>query len=154
MIQISPPPEWFEARYGNNAANRILRADAELTLATYNPPLLIDNEVYFGLLMTRLDDPAVSAGVEVQLVRDGIINVGQRSGDQVEIVSQRSVNSTTVRLRLERNFDQRTLTLFINNEQVGAPMSFVGGDVPVLPAIYVKNGGVIVHVTRWTVGLR
>ena len=154
VIQISPPPQWFEARYGNNAANRVLRADAELTLATYNPPLLIDNEVYFGLLMVRLDDPAASAGVEVQLVRDGIINVGQRSGDQVEIVSQRAVNSTTVRLRLERNFEARTLTLFINNEQVGAPMSFVGSDVPVLPAIYVKNGGVVVHVTRWTVGLR
>jgi hypothetical protein len=152
VLTIAVPPSVLEARYGNDAAERILRVEAEMELVTWNPPLVIDNEVYFGLVLIPMTDLNRRIGAQVQLVEDGILNYGQRVGDTVTISAQQSVSVEVARIRLEYDRNARLLAVYINNEQVGAPIPL--SSEAVIPALYVKEGGVIVHVTRWFVTLR
>jgi hypothetical protein len=156
-IFISIPPELLEARYGSAAASRIRRAEATLTLITFNPALLTQGEgdqVFFGAMMQSVENPAQAVGLQVQVAQPGVINVGQRNGETVNIISQRSVNGYIVRVRLERNEDNGDISVFFNEEQLGQPMDFTAPEAPIIPVLFVKNGGAIVHVTDWTVTLR
>lgn len=154
IIYVEVPPALLEARYGNNAASRIRRMEVTLTLTTFNPPLLLDNEVYFGALLRNADDADTSAGLEVQLVQAGVINLAQRMGDDVRTMSQRTVSAAAVRVRLERDMENGTITVFANDEQLGQPMSLAAADAPVIPVLFVKDGGVIVSVSDWRITLR
>jgi hypothetical protein len=127
--------------------------EATLTLTTFNPPMLLDNNVYFGVLLQDAANPNATAGLQVQLVQAGVINVGQRSGDRVNTVSQRSVNVPAARIRLERDLQTGAITTFFNDEQVGQPMPLAPGNVALLPVLFVKDGGVIVSVTDWQITL-
>jgi hypothetical protein len=153
IIYISLPAELMETYYGNNAASRIRRMEATLTLTTFNPPMLLDNEVYFGALLQDGANPNATAGLQIQLVQVGVINLGQRSGDTVRTVSQRSVNVQVARIRLERDLQSGAITMFFNDEQIGQPMTLAAGNAPLLPVLFVKDGGVIVSVTDWHITL-
>ena len=154
MIFIDLAPALLETYYGNNAASRIWRMEATLTLTTFNPPLLLDKEVYFGMLLRDAADPDSTAGLQVQLVQAGVINLAQRTGDDVRTISQLSVNAATVRVRLERNLDTGAITIFVNDQQLGQPITLAPADAPLVPALFVKDGGVIVSVTDWRITLR
>lgn len=147
-------PEMLEPYYGNNAASRIQRLEATLTLTTFNPPLLLDDAVYFGALLQAADDPATTAGLQVQQVQAGVINLMQRTGDTTRTVSQRSVNAAVVRVRLERDVQTGNVTIFFNDEQIGQPMPLAAADAPVVPVLFVRDGGVIVSVSDWRITLR
>ncbi len=153
-IFLPLPADMLEAYYGNSAASRIRSVEATLTLLSYNPPLLLDNNVYFGLLLQEADDPASVAGVQVSLAQAGVINLAQRVGEEVRNLSQRAVGAVTVRVRLERDPVNGDILTFINGEQLGQAVSLAAADTPLLPVLFVKDGGVIVSVTDWTLNLR
>lgn len=152
-IFIAPPTDVFESTYGNDPANRITVAEAELSLIVYNPPLLAEDGVYFGLLLQSADDPTISAGLQINKVNLSSIRLSQRTGETLENISQRSDDARNLRIRLERNPDAGTITVYVDNQQLGNPIPFAG-DEPVIPVLYVRQGGVIVHVLNWTVTLR
>ncbi len=153
-ILVTLPTDLLETYFGNNAATRIRRVEAELTLTTFNPALLATNEVYFGALLQSANNLDQTAGMHVQMVQPGIINLGLRQGDEVQVISQRSVNAPVVRVRLDRNEEDGSISVFFNGEQLGEPVPFVDPEAPILPALFVKSGGVIVSVSEWTVTLR
>ena len=49
VIQVAIPQDVLDTIYGSNASQRIVSLDAELELATFNPPLLIDNNTDFAI---------------------------------------------------------------------------------------------------------
>jgi hypothetical protein len=158
IIQITLPADLLETYYGNNAAARIRRMDVELTLTTWNPALLGSDQVYFGALLVDAANPQRTAGLQVQLVEPGIINLGQRSGDKVTVISQRSVTAVVLRTRLERDPSTGAVQVYVNGQALGQPISLVAANAPVLPAVYVKSGGVIVSIfavgAGWSISLR
>lgn len=154
VVSITVPPDVMEAAFGNNAATRILSIEATMTLITWNPPLVLDDQVFFGAMLTPADDPAASVGLEVQLEQPGILNLGVRRAGAVQLVGQRAVSAYQVRLRLVRDPGAATVSLFVDGSQLGQPVPFVGTNAPVIPVLYVRNGEVIIHVDSWTVNLR
>jgi hypothetical protein len=153
VIEIPIPQPMLEALYGNNAADRIQSVEAEMELITFNPPLLIDNQVFFGLMLKPINNPARAVGAQVQIPEAGILNIGQRIGDTVTITMQRSVGAQVARIRLVRDLNGNALAVFVNDEQIGPPLDFAGSNNPVVPVLYVHAGGVIVHVNRWEITL-
>ncbi len=147
------PADLLETAYGNNAASRITRMDVELTLLSFNPQLVNASQVFFG---AALQDPASSslAGLHVQLVQPGVINLGRRDGDRIETISQRAVNAVVARIRLERDPARGQVTLYFDGDPVGQPVALARPDAPVVPVLYVRRGDVIVSVNRWTLTLR
>ncbi|MBC7814899.1 MAG: hypothetical protein H7175_27325, partial [Burkholderiales bacterium] len=79
LIVIAPPADFLETQFGNNAATRISRIQVTMALTTFNPALDAD-EIYFGALFQSVEDPAITAGLQVQVPQPGVINLGQRSG--------------------------------------------------------------------------
>ncbi len=150
VFTLPIPADALNVRFGNSAAGRISRIEAVLELATWNPPLVLDNDVYFGVMLMPVDEPDQGVGVQFNLVTDGVFNIGQRVGDEVNINAQRALNDNTARIRLE--YDSSVVAIYVNNEQIGAPIPL--GDVSVIPALYVKEGGVIVHIQSWSITLR
>lgn len=147
------PPDLLETAYGNNAASRITRMDVELTLLSFNPQLVDASQVFFG---AALQDAASSglAGLHVQLVQPGVINLGRREGDRIETISQRAVNAVVARIRLERDPTRGQVTLYFDGDPVGQPVALARPDGAVLPVLYIRRGDVIVSVNRWTLTLR
>lgn len=125
-----------------------------MSLVTYNPPLLVDDAVYFGLLLQSETDPDVSAGLQVNLVDQGSIRLSQRVGETLDARSQRSDDASSLRIRLERDLSAGTVIVFVDNQQVGNPIPFTDASDPVVPVLYVYNGGVIVYVQNWSIALR
>ncbi len=154
IVLIQPPADLLNVRYGNDAPTRIVRVEATISLITYNPPLLVDDEIYFGVLLQQGENPADVAGVQLNLVEPGILNLGQRIGGTVDVVGQRAYTiGNPLRIRLERNFANENIIVYVENTPVGQPIPFAGGDIAVFPALYVHEGGVIVHVSEWTITL-
>jgi hypothetical protein len=148
---ISLPPDLLEMYYGNNAASRIRRVEVTLTLTTFNPPLLLDEAVYFGALLQTASEPPASAGLQVQLVQAGVINLAQRTQTEVRTISQRAVNAVAVRVRLERDPQSGAVTIFANDEQLGQALPLAEAGAPLIPTLFVRDGGVIVSVTDWRI---
>jgi hypothetical protein len=142
----------LDLAYGNLASTRIRRAEAQISLATFDPTLPTD-QIYFGLMLIPTDgSPAVGLRVEAQSLTQ--IALAQVVGDTETIISQRAVNAVLGRVRLVRDVNAGTVSAFWNDEQIGQPMPFVRGDVGVVPALFVRDGGVVLNVTNWRVGLR
>ncbi len=153
-LVVALPADLLETFYGNNAASRIQRLEAELTLLSFNPQLLATEPVYFGAALQNAGDPAQSVGLHVQVLQPGVINVGQRSGADAQMLSQRSVNAVVVRARLERDPQTGAITTFFDGDQIGQPLALSRPDAALLPALYVRSGGAVISVTRWTITLR
>ncbi len=153
-VVITLPADLLETYFGNNAASRIRRMEIELTLTSHLPALLEANQVYFGALLQDAANPSRTAGVNIQLVQPGIINIGHRIGAETTTISQRSVSIPGGRIRLERDPSNGSITVFYNGEQIGAAIPFTGTNTTVLPVLYARGGGVIVSVTSWSVTVR
>jgi hypothetical protein len=154
VLIVAPTAALLDEVYGNDAATRITRTSASLDLQTYNPPLLVDGDVYYGILLQNADDPAQVVGLQIDQVEAGMIRLSLVEGTELTPISQRSDNGGALDVRLERDLDQETILVYVNDQLLGASLSFVGVDVPVIPALYVHDGGVIVYVSDWTVTLR
>ncbi len=154
IIAIELPVDLLETFYGANAASRIRRLEVEMALQTFNPSQVGIDQVFFGALLRDAANPAQQAGMNIGLVQNGVLNIGQRSGSEVNALSNRPIGVYVARIRLERDPATGDITTFFNGEQIGQPLRLSAGDAPVLPVVYVKNGGVIVSITRWSVTLR
>lgn len=152
-IYFFPPRNILNQTFGNDAASRITRVEADLLLRTFNPAVVSNEEVYFGLLFQSVSD-GNNAGVQIQAVQPTVINLGQIVNNEVDFISQRSVNAVIARLRLDRDPVTGAVTAFFNDATVGAPIDFLPPDAPVVPVIFVKDGGVIIGVTSWRITLR
>jgi hypothetical protein len=153
LLVVAPSAGTLAERFGADAPARVVRTQAELQLVTYNPPLLVDNDVYFGLLLQSVNNPARTAGLQVELAETGVIRLSQREGDTVTAVSQRTQGGA-LSVRLERDLDAGTVRVFVNGQPLGGPIPFVAGDEPIVPLLYVHDGGVIAYVADWSVTLR
>lgn len=151
-IYFFPPTAVLNERYGNNAPTRITRLEAELTLRTFNPAIVSNEEVYFGIMLQSTTD-GNNAGIQVQAVQSTVINLAQVSNNDVNFISQRSVNAVIARLRLDRDPVTGSVTVFFNDSQIGDSISFLNPNASVVPVIFVKDGGVIVGVSSWRVTL-
>ncbi|MEL6270619.1 MAG: hypothetical protein AAFR22_12485, partial [Chloroflexota bacterium] len=158
IYALIPPLNVFEAYYGTDAAARVVAMEAELALATFNPTLLDGDGVYFGGALVPAGTTATltdGAGLHVDVVQPGVLNIGTRELGDVEVELQRSVNAVIVRVRLERT-ETGSIRVFYNDEEIGpevSPRGSVAITDPVVPALFVKDGGVILNITEWTVTL-
>jgi hypothetical protein len=89
----------------------------------------------------------------VQVDQPGVFTIGQRTGGTVMITMQRSDGAQIARIRLQRDLARSVMVVFVNDEPVGPPLDIAGSSNPVVPVLYVREGGVIVHITRWQVTL-
>ena len=152
-IRLLPPSDWFEARYGNNAASRLRSSSAEIALRTFNPVVVSSDQVYFGLALESAQTGDM-IGLRVQVIGTNVINLYRVKNGALSFLSQRSVNAPIVRLRLERNPADGKVTLYYNDEMLGEAVDFLARDAELLPMVFVRGGGVIVGLSSWRVSLR
>lgn len=153
IIVIALPADLLETYYGNNAASRLRRLEVTLALTTFNPSLLAENQVYFGALLQDTNTSATSAGLQINLVQPTVINISRLKDGTAEFISQRSVNALVLRLKLERDPASGAVALFLNDNPIDT-LNFLPADAPVLPVLFVRNGGVIISVSNWKITLR
>lgn len=152
-LRIAPPLALFEASYGNTPASRLRSTSVELTLRTFNPAVVGADDVYFGLLLESTAD-GNNVGIQVQVVGSNVINLYRISNNERTFISQRAVNAVIARLRLERDLGSGNVTLLYNDEALTPPVPFVAPDTPILPIVYVRDGGVVIGVSNWRITLR
>ena len=148
-IFLYPPADLLEANYGNQAAARISRAQAEITLQSTNPA---EEAVYFGIALRNESGDQI-AGIQVQQVGPQVISLALYQDGEANLVSQRQVNNVIARLRLDRDASSGAISAYFNDALVGAPMEFAPADEAVLPVIFVKDGGVVIGVSAWDMTL-
>jgi hypothetical protein len=157
LFVLLPPLELYEQYLGTAAASRTRAVEVLIEVATFNPTLLEDDSgVYFGLTVAPPDSSnpvGGGAGLHVDVASATLINVGRRNNAEVDYTVQRPLDPIIVRLRLERTVDGRLQTYF-NGNPVGIVDYNVGDGVALLPAIYVRDGGVVLNVREWRVDLR
>lgn len=153
ILYIMPPAELLEEAYGNNAITRIRSVEANLVLRTFNPSVVSQNDVYFGVLMQSTRD-GNNAGVRLQVIDAKAITLTSVLNNDTRFLNQRAVNTIIGRLRVERDVNTGEVSLYFNDIPIGGPFEFLDPDAPVLPVLFVKDGGVVVGVTSWTVTLR
>jgi hypothetical protein len=153
IVNIPFSADLLNRAYGNNAAARLISMEVELLLVTYNPALLLEDQVFFGARLQNAGNAAESAGLQINLVDPGVVNIGQVEGETLSVITQRSLGEVRLRLRLDRNPESGIISTFVNGEPVGLPLE-LNAPQGMLPVLYVRDGGVIVYVQSWTVALR
>lgn len=153
-IRVFPSLDALEGFYGNNAATRLRRSEAEFVLRTFNPSVVGAEDVYFGMQLASAND-GNSIGIMVQVVGQNVVNVYRMVNEERQFLTQKSVNAVIARLRLERDINNGSVSLYYNDELLGGtPTPFLNAEAPVLPVLFVRGGGVVVGVSYWRVGLR
>ena len=147
-----PPPDLLDSQYGNQAPRRISRIEADLTLRSFNPAVISGEDVYFGILFQSTGG-GENAGIQVQAIGPNVINLALYANNQADFVSQRSVNAVIARLRLDRDPLTGIIFAYFNDSQIGAGIPFVAPDAEVVPVIFVKDGGVVLGVSSWSITL-
>lgn len=153
ILSISPPAAMLEEAYGNNAASRIRRAEATLTLLTINPAVVSAEDIFFGMLLQSTED-GNNVGIQIQQAQGSAINISQVQNSTASFLSQQAVNTIIVRLRIDRDLNTGAVSLFLNDNPIGRPIEFIAPDAPILPVLFVKDGGVLVGVNNWQITLR
>jgi hypothetical protein len=145
----------LDAAYGNSASLRVRRAEAQMGLSTFDP-VLPENQVYFGLMLVPSDGSApVGLKVEAMIgTNTTTLTLYQRRDNGDTFINQRAANAALGRVRIVRDINAGTASVYFNDEQIGEAIPFVRGDVAVTPVLFIKDGGVIANVTTWRVGLR
>lgn len=153
ILYISPPPDLLEKAYGNNAASRIRRVEASIRMRTFNPAVVSNQDIFFGVLLQSIND-GNSAGMRLQVIDTSVINLARMINNTATFLNQRSVNEIVARLRIDRDVNTGDLSLYFNDIPMGQSFSFLPSDTPLQPVIFVRDGGVVVGITEWKVTLR
>ncbi len=153
ILYISLPPDLLEAAYGNNAASRIRRVEVAIRLRTFNPAVVSNEDIFFGVLLQSIND-GNNAGVRLQVIDTSVINLARMINNSATFLNQRSVNEIVARLRIDRDVNTGELSLYFNDIPMGSAFSFLPPDTPLQPVIFVRDGGVVVGITDWKVTLR
>lgn len=151
---VTFPPDVLNTTYGNDAPSRIQRVEATFSLITYDPRLLSNDAVYFGVMMQSVNNPDLRVGIHIQVVNLTTINFWLQNGDERTFILQRSVNSINPRLRLERDSTTGYVTAFWDDFQIGERMVFVAPEAAIQPVIYVRDGGMLLNLLNWRIWLR
>jgi hypothetical protein len=154
-IQIAMPPQTLEKYFGNQAASRLRRVEATISLLT-SDPLLPQEDVYFGLMLVTPDDTAgvQNRGVMLQALSLTSLNLFQRVDGESVFVSQQAVNAVLGRLRIDRDIATGVVTTFLNDVPIGSSVQLPRADAPLTPILFIHGGGVVASVTNWRVTLR
>lgn len=153
-IFVSVSPELLESAFGNDASQRITRVESTLILQSYNPPLLIDGDVYFGVLLQSADDPSQSVGLQVDLIDREVLRLSQYENGTLTPISQRAPDGRPLRVRLDYDPERGVVLVVVNEQQLGPSISLESGESGVMPVLFVHDGGVIVYVNTWNITLR
>lgn len=154
VLAVAVSEAVLDETFGNNASARIGQVEASLILQSFNPPLIVDEDVFYGLLLRNADDPEQAVGVQIDLTSQDIVRVSQYENGDLTAISQRARQTSALRIRLTRDLNNNTVSIFINDQPVGPPIPFVESDTPVEPVLFVHDGGVIVYVNDWNLNLR
>ena len=144
LLQITLPPDLLAQMFGPDAAICLRRLEVTLSLRDYDPALLAAGQVYFGLGLQGADESSVA--VQAQLVRADAINIGARVGDEFRARMTVPINDGRVVLALER-LDDGNVVLEMGDQPVGSPRFLTAPNAPVMPYLFVPQGGVVVAVT-------
>lgn len=150
-IVIAPSSELLDRSYGNSAPTRIMRVEADLALHAVDADLAA-SDVYFGILLRSADGES-SAGLQVQQVGPDVISLALYKNGEADVIGQRSVNNLITRLRLDRDPSTGAVSAYFNDSLIGDPIDLLPADAALKPAIFVKDGGVIIGVSAWQVTL-
>lgn len=153
LLNVTLAADDLDRLLGNNAPSRIRRMDVEMALRTFNPTTVSAEDLVFGALLQNATN-GNNVGLRVQLVVQDVINLYQVINGRTTFLAQRTVNAPVVRLRIERDLATGNVSLFYNDERFGDPIPFGASDVPVQPAVFVSDKGVVVAITEWRVILR
>ena len=86
-------------------------------------------------------------------VGPSVISLAHYQNGVADVISQRSVNNVIARLRLDYDRSSGTVSAYFNDSPLGTAMNLGGAEDDILPAIFVKDGGVVIGVSAWTVTL-
>ena len=144
VLRVVLPEDLLSQIFGEDAAIRLRRVQVTLRLREYEPALVSEGRVYFGLGLQGADESRVA--VQVQMVREDAINVGARVGDQFRARSTLPVNEVRVELALVR-YDDGTVDLLFEGQPIDSPRFLTAPNAPVMPFLFVQQGGVVIAVT-------
>ncbi len=144
LLKVVLPANLLEQIFGENASTRLRRLEATLTLRDYDESLLDDGLVYFGIGLQGADESRVA--IQVQLVRQDAINIGARVGEEFRARTTLPINDAQVVLALER-YDDGNVALFLGDTPIGPQRFLTAPNAPVIPFLFVQQGGVVVAVT-------
>jgi hypothetical protein len=143
-LQIVLPPDLLAQMFGPDAAIRLRRIEVTLSLREYDPALVAEGQVYFGLGLQGADESRIA--IQAQLVRADAINIGARVGDEFRARTTVPINDGRVVLALER-LDDGNVVLQLDGQPVGSPRFLTAPNAPVMPYLFVQQSGVVVAVT-------
>ncbi len=156
-IRIRLSAAVLDRYYGADAASRLRRVEARVSLLTADP-LLPPEDVYFGLMLVPADGAGEvgmqAVGAQVQIATLQAINLYQRLDADETFISQQSVNQVLGRLRVDRDLSTGVVITYFNGVQIGQTLTLSDPDAPLVPVLYIRDGGVVASVTDWTVTLR
>lgn len=144
LLQIVLPADLLAQFFGPEAAARLRRIEVTLTLRDYDPSLVANEMIYFGLGLQGADESRVAA--QALLIRPDAMNVGARVGNEFRARTTLPINNATVTFALER-YDDGTVGLFLGDDSLGAPRFLTAPNAPVTPFLFVQNGGMVISVT-------
>ncbi len=150
-LVLAPPADLLDRSFGNEAPKRISRTEAELALHGADPDL-DPSEIYFGLLLQNANGEG-SAGIQVQQISPDVISLALYQNGAADVISQRSVTNLITRLRLERDPSTGAVSAYFNDSLIGDPIDLLPPAAALEPAIFVKDGGVIIGVSAWQITL-
>ncbi|MDE2750014.1 MAG: hypothetical protein OXI34_13720 [Chloroflexota bacterium] len=150
-IFMPAPANLLDRSYGNAAPARIRRVEAEIALHSTDPGLAAA-DVYFGILLRDAAGES-AAGIQIQQAGPDVISLALVHNGEADIISQRSVNNLITRLRLDRDPSSGAVSAFFNDSQIGDPIGFLAAGASVEPALFVKDGGVVIGVSAWEITL-
>ena len=150
-LVLAPPADRLNRSFGNEASKRISRIEAELALHGADPDL-DPSEIYFGLLFQNANGDS-SAGIQVQQVSPDVISLALYQNGAADVISQRSVTNLITRLRLDRDPSTGAVRAYFNDSLIGDSIDTLPPDAALEPAIFVKDGGVIIGVSAWQITL-
>ena len=150
-LVLAPPVDLLDRSFGNEASKRISRIEAELALHGADPDL-VPGEIYFGLLLQNAKGEG-SAGIQVQQDGPDVISLALYKNGTADVISQRSVTNLITRLRLDRDPSTGVVSAYFNDSLIGESIDILPPAAALKPAIFVKDGGVIIGVSAWQITL-
>lgn len=153
-IRIVPPQALLETQFGNDSAARLRSMEIDIQVASYVPQAFNeDNPLLFGIAFDSVED-GNNIGLQVEVVGENAINLILVQNNETSFIRQRAIPTINnpMTLRLERVLGGNIAVSF-NGELLDDPYIFMPVDTPLLPVIFVSEGGVVMSINRWQIGL-
>ena len=134
------------ALLGTDAPTYIKRVDATLELTSYSDLALQAGKVYFGIGLETVRSPHNGADARARLAQTNLLDLGPSFNGSFRRATQIPVSTVSVKLSVVRN-DDRTLSLYYNDQLLGTSDDVFPVGAPLSIYFYTGAGGVLVNVT-------